>query len=177
MEIKDLFEKIGYIDELTLLPRRSILERILELNVGNIQRGHINDFILMMIDVDHFKVVNDTYGHQAGDYVLATLAQVMTSLKRKQDEFGRYGGEEFYGFTVGDITIGANFAERLRRKIENTDFIYMDKQIKITVSIGLASAAQVKQNDKLTAEELVRLADKRLYVAKNQGRNRVVYID
>ncbi len=174
MALKDLFEEIGYIDELTKLPRRSILDRILELNVGNFQRGHIVDFILMMIDVDHFKAVNDKYGHQAGDYVLSTLSEVMTSLKRKQDEFGRYGGEEFYGFTVGDISLGANFAERLRARIEQTDFIFKGSPIKITVSIGLASAVQVNLDNKLTADELIRLADKRLYMAKSLGRNQVV---
>lgn len=174
MELKDLFERIGYIDELTKLPKRSILDRILEINIGNLQRGHIEDFVLMMIDVDHFKLVNDTHGHQAGDYILATLADVMTSTTRKQDEIGRYGGEEFYGFTVGDITTGLKFAERLRKRIEKYKFTYKDKNIPITVSIGLVSATRAGKVESLTADQLIFSADKRLYAAKQGGRNRVV---
>ncbi len=138
------------------------------------QRGHIEDFVLMMIDVDHFKLVNDTHGHQAGDYILATLADVMTSTTRKQDEIGRYGGEEFYGFTVGDITIGLKFAERLRKRIEKYKFTYKDKNIPITVSIGLVSATQAGKVESLTADQLIFSVDKRLYAAKQGGRNRVV---
>ena len=174
MELKDLFERIGYIDELTKLPKRSILDRILEINIGNLQRGHIEDFVLMIIDVDHFKRVNDTHGHQAGDHILAALADVMTS-NRKQDVIGRYGGEEFYGLTVGDITIGFKFAERLRKRVEKHNFTYKDKNIPMTVSIGVVSATQAGKVESLTADQLIFSADKRLYAAKHAGRNRVVY--
>ena len=175
MELKDLFEKIGYIDELTRLPNRSILERILEINIANLQRGNIDDFVLLMIDVDRFKAVNDTYGHQAGDYVLATLAEVMTNCTRKHDEIGRYGGEEFYGFTVGGKGLGIKFAERLRQNVERTRFVYKGHEIPITVSMGLAIASQVVKDDTLKAEQLIATADKRLYAAKESGRNKVVW--
>lgn len=175
MDLKDLFEKIGYIDELTRLPKRSILDRMLEVNIGNYQRGNIDDFVLMMIDVDHFKKVNDTHGHLAGDYVLVSLAEVMTGTTRKQDEIGRYGGEEFYGFTIGDITLGLKFAERLRKQVEKSRFVYQGKEIPITVSIGLVSAIQLGDAKELSADQLVFTADKRLYAAKHQGRNRVVF--
>ena len=174
MELKDLFEKIGYIDELTRLPKRSILDRMLEVNIGNYQRDHIDDFVLMMIDVDHFKAVNDTYGHLAGDYVLANLAEVMSATTRKQDEIGRYGGEEFYGFTVGDIGLGLRFAERLRRNVEAARFVYHGHTIPITISIGLVSASQLGATGEVTADQLIFTADKRLYAAKHGGRNRVV---
>ena len=174
MELKDLFEKIGYIDELTRLPKRSILDRMLEVNIGNFQRNNIDDFVLMMIDVDHFKKVNDTYGHLAGDYVLANLAEVMTATTRKQDEIGRYGGEEFYGFTVGDIGLGLRFAERLRRNVEEATFIYQGQTIPITISIGLVSASQMGEARGLSADQLIFTADRRLYAAKHAGRNRVV---
>lgn len=174
MELKDLFEKIGYIDELTRLPRRSILDRMLEVNIGNFQRGYIDDFVLMMIDVDFFKAVNDTHGHQAGDYVLASLAEVMTATTRKQDQIGRYGGEEFYGFTVGDIELGMNFAERLRRNVQEARFIFQGRNIPITISIGLVAASQLGDPKALAADQLVFTADKRLYAAKHLGRNRVV---
>lgn len=176
MELKDLFEKIGYIDELTRLPKRSILDRILEVNIGNLQRGNIADFVLMMIDVDHFKRVNDTYGHQAGDYVLANLAEVMKATTRKHDEIGRYGGEEFYGFTVGDLALGRRFAERLRKNVEKTVFEYKGKVIPVTISIGLASASRLPKKD-LTADRIIFMADKRLYAAKQGGRNMVVSKD
>lgn len=173
MEMKDLFEKIGYIDELTKLPKRSILDRILEINIGNLQRGHIEDFVLMIIDVDHFKLVNDTHGHQAGDHILSTLADVMTSTTRKQDEIGRYGGDEFYDFTVGNINLGLKFAERLRKRVEKHNFTYKGKNIPITVSIGLVSATQAGNVESLTADQIIFSADKRLYAAKLGGRNRV----
>jgi len=173
MELKDLFEKIGYIDELTRLPKRSILDRILEVNIGNLQRGNIEDFVLMMIDVDHFKKVNDTYGHQAGDYVLANLAEVMKATTRKHDEIGRYGGEEFYGFTVGDLALGRRFAERLRKNVEKTVFEYKGKIIPVTISIGLVSASKIHKKD-LAADKIIFVADKRLYAAKQGGRNMVV---
>ena len=176
MELKDLFEKIGYIDELTRLPKRSILDRMLEVNIGNFQRGNIDDFVLMMIDVDHFKSVNDNYGHLAGDYVLANLAEVMTATTRKQDEIGRYGGEEFYGFTVGNISLGLKFAERLRKNVEKARFVYQGQTIPITVSIGLVSATQLGDAKILSADQLIFAADKRLYAAKHAGRNLVVSV-
>jgi diguanylate cyclase (GGDEF)-like protein len=114
MEQKDLLEKIGYFDELTKLPKRTILQRIIEMNIGNLRRGHINDFVFLLLDLDHFKGVNDTYGHQAGDQVLLGFAEVMRATKRHEDEIGRYGGEEFYGFSIGDLKNGLQFAERLR---------------------------------------------------------------
>lgn len=174
MELKDLFEKIGYIDELTRLPKRSILDRMLEVNIGNFQRNNIDDFVLMMIDVDHFKAVNDTHGHMAGDYVLANLAEVMTATTRKQDEIGRYGGEEFYGFTVGDIELGLKFAERLRSNVEEASFVYQGQTIPITISIGLVAASELGDAKELSADHMIFTADKRLYAAKHAGRNRVV---
>ena len=171
MDHKELLEKIGYFDELTKLPKRKILHRILEMNMAQVQRKHLNNFVFLMIDIDHFKQVNDTYGHQAGDYTLATLAELMTLIKRKEDEFGRYAGEEFYGVSHGNIENGYAFAERVREKIEQAVFTYNGQDISITISIGVAAADEVKDFD---ANKLIQLADKRLYAAKQQGRNRVV---
>ncbi len=174
MEQKDLFEKIGYFDELTRLPKRLIMDRIFEINIGHFQRGIIDNFVFMMIDVDHFKNVNDTFGHQAGDYVLAALAELMTAKKRKEDEIGRYGGEEFYGFSLGSLTHGVKFAQRLRQNIEEHSFVYENQIIPITVSIGLAAASDFNDADEVLVDSLVKLADRRLYLAKQGGRNRVV---
>lgn len=174
MEQKDLLEKIGYFDELTKLPKRTILQRIIEMNIGNLHRGHIHDFVFLLLDLDHFKAVNDHHGHQAGDQVLVTLAEVMRATKRHEDEIGRYGGEEFYGFSIGGLQNGLLFAERLRLAVANTEFLFNGERIPVTVSIGLVAASQLAGAGKITVEELVRVADRRLYVAKEEGRNRVV---
>jgi diguanylate cyclase (GGDEF)-like protein len=174
MEQKALLEKIGYFDELTNLPNRNIMVRILEINISQLQRQSITDFIFLMLDIDHFKKVNDTYGHPAGDYVLSTLAEVMSATKRKGDEIGRYGGEEFFGLTHGTIRSGWEFAERLRCKVERTPFVYKGNEIHVTISVGLTAATELAD---LTAEHLIGSADKRLYSAKQRGRNQVIAED
>ncbi len=171
---KDLLEKIGYFDHLTNLPNRMIMERSLELKIAELSRGHIRDFTFLIMDLDKFKNVNDTYGHQAGDYVLAATAEVMTMGKRREDEIGRFGGEEFYGIALGGIEIGRDFAERLRQRVEATPFVFDLQKIDVTVSIGLVAASEV---EKPTMEKLLARADKRLYRAKEGGRNRVVWED
>lgn len=174
MDHKELLEQIGYFDELTKLPKRNIMHRILEINIGQMQRGHLGNFVFLMMDIDHFKIINDTHGHQAGDHVLAALAEVMASVKRKEDEIGRYAGEEFYGISHGDIISGRDFAERLRRIIAKTPFIYEGQKIPVSISIGVAAAREISG---LTIDSLIALADKRLYAAKMAGRNRVVWQD
>ena len=89
MEQKELLEQIGYFDDLTGLPKRNIMEKLFEVRVGERQRGYIDEFCVIMIDIDHFKSVNDTYGHQMGDFVLKELASQMTSLKRIEEDIGR----------------------------------------------------------------------------------------
>ncbi|MFH1217662.1 MAG: GGDEF domain-containing protein [Pseudomonadota bacterium] len=171
MEQKDLLEKIGYFDDLTGLPRRKIMERILEVKTGECQRGYIQDFSFLMLDIDFFKAVNDTHGHQAGDAILAELAEVMLATKRKEDEVGRYGGEEFYGICQGDAKRGVDFGERLRKTVAGHTFSFKGEKIPITISVGVAAAGEVPE---MNADGLVALADTRLYTAKQQGRNRVV---
>jgi diguanylate cyclase (GGDEF)-like protein len=172
MEQKDLLERIGYFDELTKLPNRKILNRIFEINIGRVERGHLDDFVFLMIDIDHFKSINDNFGHQAGDYVLSGIAEVMNSIKRKEDEIGRYGGEEFYALSPGNIQSGQQFAERLRTIVEKTPFVFEGKTIFITISIGVASALELEE---LVDDQLIKIADKRLYIAKQEGRNKVVW--
>jgi diguanylate cyclase (GGDEF)-like protein len=171
---KDLLEKIGYLDNLTNLPNRTVMHRSLELKIGEFNRHHVDDFTFLLLDIDHFKKVNDTYGHLAGDYVLSGLAQVMTSWKRRTDEIGRYGGEEFYGIALGDIVEGREFAERMRRRVEAAPFVFQGQAIPIQISIGLAAASELQI---LSENNLIEAADRRLYKAKEQGRNRVVWMD
>jgi diguanylate cyclase (GGDEF)-like protein len=174
MEQKDLLEKFGYFDELTKLPKRSIMQRIIEMNIGNLYRGYITDFVFLLLDIDHFKVVNDTHGHLAGDRILVSLAEIMCSTKRKEDEIGRYGGEEFYAFSIGGLKNGLQFAERLRSAVKATNFVYNQQRIPVTVSIGLVAASQLAEVGKITVDELIRVADRRLYAAKQGGRDRVI---
>lgn len=175
MEQKDLLEKIGYFDELTKLPKRTILQRILEINIGNLRRGHVTDFVFLLLDIDHFKAVNDMHGHQAGDQILVGFAEVMRATKRHEDEIGRYGGEEFYGFSIGSLNNGIQFAERLRQAVAGSEFVFDRERVPVTVSVGLVAASQLAGDGEISAEELVRVADRRLYLAKEKGRNRVIF--
>lgn len=171
MEQKLFLEKIGYFDDLTDLPKRNIMEQLFEIRTGERERGYIEEFSVLMIDIDHFKSVNDTHGHQAGDFILKEIASLMISLKRKEEDVGRYGGEEFYGICRGDLLCGVEFAERIRRNVENRIFSYNDIDISITISIGVASTEDM---DESSTNDLLTLADKRLYQAKHQGRNQVI---
>lgn len=174
MELKSFLERIGYLDELTQLPKKNALLRLMNMNIGQMQREQIKDFVFLMIDIDYFKSVNDTYGHQAGDHVLQTLAEVLIATKRKADEIGRYGGEEFCALSAGNIKNGFEFAERLRRRIESTLIEFDGYKISIAASVGVASASELTE---LTTDKLIEKADKRLYLAKQRGRNRVVWND
>lgn len=134
-------------------------------------RRHATPLSLLMIDVDHFKTVNDTHGHPAGDYVLVLLAQLISTALRTEDLFARYGGEEFLVLCRGvALDNAALLAERLRGRIEGAAFEYQEKRIPVTISIGVAS--YIEQADAGT--KLIAGADAALYEAKRAGRNRVV---
>lgn len=127
---------------------------------------------LAMIDLDHFKKINDTHGHPAGDYVLKVVAKMMQSTLRSHDLLARYGGEEFALLmreTGTDGVLGT--AERIRQRVEGTRLRYEGREIHTTVSIGVAS---LHDEDRESAEGLLELADKNLYRAKEGGRNRTV---
>jgi two-component system, cell cycle response regulator len=132
---------------------------------------HAAPLSLLMIDVDHFKTVNDSYGHPAGDFVLSRLAQLVAAALRTEDLFVRYGGEEFAilcrGVKLENATV---LAKRLRALIEASVFEYQGKPIPITISIGVASCARTSDpGGKLVAD-----ADAALYEAKRAGRNQVI---
>ncbi len=126
---------------------------------------------LVMFDVDHFKRINDNFGHVAGDHVLAKLAGVAHALVRAEDTFARYGGEEFTILCRGVTLLSAgSMAERLRAEVENTTFIFDTREIPVTISIGVAAVPNI---DAQNGTELVAASDEALYAAKNSGRNRV----
>jgi two-component system cell cycle response regulator len=134
-------------------------------------RRHQTALSLLMYDVDHFKRINDTYGHVAGDQVLAKLAELTQGTLRTEDVFGRYGGEEFAvicrGISLGDA---GSLAERLRALIASSAFVYEGTTIPVTISIGVAAYPTVVVANGL---ELIAAADEALYAAKRGGRNRV----
>ncbi|MDP9002390.1 MAG: GGDEF domain-containing protein [Myxococcota bacterium] len=134
-------------------------------------RRHGVALSLLMLDIDHFKRVNDTFGHPAGDYVLATLAGVILAGLRAEDLFARYGGEEFCVLCLGTTLENATaLAHRIRRTVETSVFLYGVQRIPITVSIGVATWSQgTDAGEQLTAD-----ADAALYEAKARGRNLVV---
>jgi diguanylate cyclase (GGDEF)-like protein len=127
---------------------------------------------LIMLDIDSFKKVNDTYGHQAGDYVINQLSMLINLQRRTEDLFGRYGGEEFVILIRGnfDKETARLFCERIRKSVENYDFNYDGKTISVTVSLGLCLAYGSKIE---SLDNLIARADEALYKAKKNGRNRV----
>jgi two-component system cell cycle response regulator len=135
-------------------------------------RRHKVDVSLAFFDVDHFKKVNDTYGHQGGDAVLVSLANAIRSMIRNEDVFARYGGEEFALILRGiDRAGSAVVGERLRERVEAMRVNFEGKVLTVTVSVGCASFTELEEK---TPESLVSTADKRLYAAKHSGRNRVI---
>jgi two-component system cell cycle response regulator len=127
---------------------------------------------LLMIDIDHFKNVNDTFGHLAGDHVLCTLAATVQSVLHTEDVFGRYGGEEFAVLCRGATHSEAStVAEQIRATVEQTAFAYEGRAIPVTVSLGIAGYPAVTAGN---PDELIGVADEALYEAKRSGRNRVV---
>ncbi|MBX3252380.1 MAG: diguanylate cyclase [Myxococcales bacterium] len=133
---------------------------------------HRSALCLVLFDLDHFKNVNDTYGHLAGDYVLTTLAKGVLDTIRKEDVFARYGGEEFALLSRGiDLEGGRRFSERLRAWIEGHRFVHDGRELPVTASLGVVAVPDVDVTDPAV---FVQCADEALYAAKRSGRNRVV---
>ncbi|MDX2271679.1 MAG: GGDEF domain-containing protein [Cyanobacteriota bacterium] len=131
-------------------------------------RGH--DLSLIFVDLDRFKNINDIYGHPAGDHVLREVCQVVKSVLRQGDTFGRYGGEEFCLILPGMGSQEAcEFAERIRRTLEETVVMWSQQRIPVTASLGVAWMIEETQG----WDSLLQLADMMVYQSKQLGRNRV----
>ncbi len=156
-------------DALTGVPNRLAWEERLELEIAHRKRFG-TPLVLVMWDVDHFKQVNDRFGHKAGDKVLRTLAHVLADNVRETDFVARYGGEEFVQLMTGSsIEECLPVVEKLRSAIEETGFHFRDQSVTITASCGLS---EFRDGD--TPDQCFERADKALYKAKNAGRNRCV---
>ena len=172
----EMMRRTSLIDTLTGVNNR----RFLEQRIGEeVDRGQRNEESLscLFLDIDHFKSVNDTYGHQAGDYILTVVAGVIKQQLRSNDVLARYGGEEFVALLSNlNEPMGYDIAERIRKSIEMLPLAYNDQKISVTISIGLSTYQPTKSPAFSTAEistELIHSADSALYIAKNNGRNRV----
>jgi len=155
-------------DPLTEIYNRVAFDEAIEKELSSYRR-HQADFAMMIIDIDHFKQVNDTYGHIAGDKVLKSVAQVIKKTIRLSDEVFRYGGEEFVVILSNTNQGGARFiAERVKKQIENL-VVKINQNVSVTASIGISSSDRLEDSAKILEH-----ADKALYQAKDQGRNRVV---
>ena len=162
--------EISIRDSLTGLYNRKHLMETLDKEVSRSQR-HSHSFSLLVIDIDHFKKYNDTYGHLAGDEVLRRLAAVFTESIRSSDYAARYGGEEFIIILPETgAGQGVEAVERIRHKMAEERFGGEDESIKVTISVGVASYPENGED----AETVIRNADAALYEAKELGRNRVV---
>jgi diguanylate cyclase (GGDEF)-like protein len=163
-------ERIAYEDPLTRLPNRRAAMMRFEEEVARAGR-HSQQFALLVIDIDHFKRCNDTYGHQAGDAVLAHVAATMAAQKRGEDMLGRIGGEEFLLLLTGLSGEGAvEAADRVRERVASTPVQHEGKSLGVTISGGLA----LFPADGKDWDTLFSAADRRLYAAKADGRNRVL---
>jgi diguanylate cyclase (GGDEF)-like protein len=167
-------EKLAVVDDLTGLANRRALDTTLEREFRRQQRSGAT-LSVVLADLDHFKSVNDTYGHEAGDAVLKSVAHVLAKNVRKDiDLVGRFGGEEF--MLILPETPGAqakSLAERIRSQIETTKTAVNGAQIPVTCSLGVAEAPPDPAGPN-EAREVLGRADEALYAAKRDGRNKVV---
>ncbi len=160
-------EEVSHIDELTCLPNRRQVIKELQNEVIRAER-YKTPVSLSMIDIDHFKRINDSYGHTVGDQVLFHLANILQESVRDPDTVGRYGGEEFLVVLPSTrLKEAAGQAARLCRRIRETE-INVGETIKLTVSIGVAEYRHGQEN----WQKFLSRADMALYEAKNAGRDR-----
>ena len=172
---RQLLQEQATTDPLTKLKNR---RAFFDIGQGHfaLARRHGTNLSVLMIDIDHFKRINDTYGHQGGDEVLIGVGQILEHSTRTEDIVARLGGEEFSILLPDTNRLGAVvLAERVRSAIEEEQFNIANlRQISLTISAGVASFG-VDGRENL--EQLINIADKRLYLAKQSGRNRIVASD
>jgi len=164
--------KMRDIDTLTRVPNRRAFD-IESRNAFETFMRHKTPCCMVLADIDHFKKINDTYGHQTGDKILQSYARLLKSKLRRIDFLARYGGEEFAIILPNTTLRGAvQVMERVRTSLESTEFVTRRRKIRVTASFGIS---ELHLNS--TIESWIEQADKALYRAKEQGRNRVCVAD
>ncbi len=169
----DLLTTKARIDALTGLWNRGYLNDQLAMEISSRQRSGLA-FSLALVDIDHFKPINDTYGHPFGDRVIQGVAGALNRLSRDSDIVCRYGGEEFAILLRGSSSAGARaMAERMREEVEALSFMSGRKAVAVTVSIGIAGSDRFVEASDPSGDALLEAVDRALYEAKSKGRNRV----
>ena len=164
------FHKDSITDVLTGAYNRRFIMKMLDERYKRAEIDKDYQLSTAMIDIDHFKSVNDTYGHQAGDEVLKKIVAVLLKTLREVDLIGRYGGEEFLIIISADKKIALRVCERIRKAVQELKIDWDSQEVWVTVSLGVVS-----YNDgAATADEMIAMSDLALYEAKNSGRNRVI---
>ena len=170
-EEKDLLEKMAVTDDMTRLYNHRFFVRRLKEEYKRVER-HGTNLACIMIDIDNFKNVNDTYGHQAGDVVLQEIARIIKRCVRETDVVARYGGEEFaviLPHTGNEAAV--NLANRIRNAVKKSRSDSLGPDVSITVSIGVSTYPHPEVNN---MDDLIRKADDGLYQAKSQGKDIVI---
>lgn len=133
------------------------------------EHGFVSEFSILLIDIDNFKIINDTYGHLVGDFVIKTLSEIFINSTRLIDTCYRIGGDEFTMILINtEVETARKVGEKLRNLVQKYNFIINDLKLNITLSLGAASSSEAE-----TTKELVILADSRLYYSKEHGRNQI----
>lgn len=169
LEISSQYQKLAMCDPLTKLANRRNASTVLQQEKSRVSRNN-EPLSILLCDLDHFKAVNDKYGHNGGDKVLIDLSRVFKENVRQQDCVARWGGEEFL-FILPQTSAeqAAIIAEKIRANVQNHTIMFLEHQINVTISIGIA---QLEADQ--TIDELINNADKCLYQAKELGRNRII---
>lgn len=180
--ISDLQQRVGMLEKELKAAKaesnedfltKTATKRALMAELGKIEDAYKRygiDYSLCFLDIDHFKKINDTYGHDAGDAILSTVSAIFRKYSRSLDFVGRYGGEEFVIILPGiNLDNAVKFSDKIRQIIQNFKFIYKDERINVTISVGVATRS-LGESETNTLES----ADKMLYAAKNNGRNQVM---
>ena len=161
-------QRLAYIDDLTGLNNRRAFYEFGKILTNNCQRSN-NEVSMIHMDIDNFKIINDTYGHAAGDTVLKKIGQILSRRLRKSDVFARIGGEEF-GMLLSTTSLkqAVSLAEKLRLEIEQCSFMFDHEEHSITASFGVTSGTY-------DIDTLVKQSDQFMFLSKQGGRNRVTY--